>query len=198
MPGADPSREHGSAPSRPSTGHASTPVASADHFHGSSHSSPHSWFHNPCNRYVCWHGHSGCQFGYVFCGSSLYWYWWWPGCAPCFTPYSYYWSPYCHYLPAYYPSYASVTYVHDYYDDGEYYPSYEQPAESGESVEAAPSGADAATLIAAGWDQFRNGDYPEAVESFRQAVLANPDDPQAKIGYAQVLFAIGAYPTPPS
>lgn len=145
------------------------------------------WFNDPCNRFVTWRGCSGYQFGYVFCGPSLYWYWWRPGCSPSFYPYSYYWTPSCYYLPAYYPTYATVRYVDDYYDDGAMYSSY-----GDESAGGAPP-ADASTLIVTGWTQFLAGTYPDAVESFRQAVLADPADVQAKIGFAQALFAIGNY-----
>jgi tetratricopeptide (TPR) repeat protein len=153
------------------------------------------WFHNPHNRFVCSHSCSGFQFGYVFCGSQIWWYWWWPNCAPCFRPYCYYWRPSCYYLPCYYPSYASVAYVNDYWDDGSYYPSYAPPpSESRPEAAPAPSAADADALLVTGWQQFKAGSYPESLESFRQAVLARPDDPQAKVAFAQALFAIGNYP----
>jgi hypothetical protein len=153
------------------------------------------WFSNPHNRFVCWRSGFGHQFGYVFCGPRIYWYWWWPGCSPRFYPYSYYWWPSSYYFPAYYPSYATVQVVHDYWDDGDYYPTYSEPiVESGEAAAPAPSAADLTALLADGWEQFRTGAYPEAIESFRQAVLADPADPQAKIAFAQSLFAIGNYP----
>src|SRR6185436_7058578 len=75
----------------------------------------------------------------------------------------------------------------DYYDDGAYYSSY------GDESAATAAPADAGALIGAGWTQFRAGSYPDAVESFRQAVLADPKDVEAKIGFAQALFAIGNY-----
>jgi len=151
---------------------------------------PHWWYRNPRNRFVCWSGYSGWELGYVFCGSRIFWYWSRPGCDPWFRPYRYYWQPSCYYLPDYCPPYATAYVVHDYYDDGAYYTSYADPAAAAEDAPA----PDAAALLAAGWEHFRKGAYLEAAESFRQAVLAAPSDPQPKIAFAQALFAIGNYP----
>ena len=144
-------------------------------------------FSNSCNHFSCWHGSHGCSSGFFFCGDCLFWYWWRPGCAPCYWPYSYYYWPSCYYLPAYYPTYSEVHVVHEYVDDGGYYPQL--------SEEQAPAakGADAAALAGKGWDQFKDRDYAGAAESFRQSVLANPNDATTKIAYAQSLFAIGDY-----
>jgi len=150
------------------------------------------WFDRPCNRFVCWNDRAGFQFGYVFCDSRIFSYWWRPGCDPCFTPYSYYWQPSCYYLPAYYPSYATVRVVHDYYSDGPIYSSYGTSAAASDAAPAATS-ADLPALLAAGWEQFRTGSYPDAAESFRQALLAAPDDVEAKMAFAQTLFALGNY-----
>lgn len=184
-------------PSRASPPTLSPPVASSEgrgsHHRGSGASVDCGvWFNNPCNRFVCWNSCSGFQFGYVFCGSSIYWYWQRPGCSPYFAPYSYYWRPSCYYLPAYCPSYATVRYVDEYWDDGAYYTSYAEPSEP-DASEPARSDVDAGALLASGWEQFRAGAYLEALVSFRQSVLANPDDPQAKVAFAQGLFAIGNY-----
>jgi hypothetical protein len=168
-----------------------TPAAAVGahvHHHGSSGScNVDCWFSNPCNRFVLgWH--SGCQWGYVFCGSSFYWYSWWPGCAPYYSPYCYYWRPWSYYYPAYYPSYATAYVVHDTYD----VPAYEEPVEP--STETPKYSRDEApAFTSTGWEHFRGGDYFDAVESFRQAVLADPDDAQAKIAFAQGLFALGQY-----
>jgi hypothetical protein len=145
------------------------------------------FFANPCNRHCTWTGSGGCSFGYVFCNSWLYCYWWRPGCAPCFYPYSYYYWPGSYYYPAYYPTYSEVVVVHDYNDDANHYPPITNRTEP--APEATP-----AERIAKGWEQFRARDYPGAIDSFRDAVLAAPDDATAKLAYAQALFAIGNYP----
>lgn len=144
------------------------------------------WFSDPGNRYSCWTDRSGWQFGYVFCGSRLFWYWWLPGCDPFFSPYRYYWSPSCTWLPCYYPSYSTVRVVHEYVDTVDYYPTYV-------SSESPPAGMDVAALLTQGWQEFGAGEYLAAVETLRQAVLAAPDDPFAKIAFGQALFALGNY-----
>ncbi len=148
------------------------------------------WFANPCNRQVCSIDPFGCEFGYVFCDSSVWSYSYRRGCAPSFVPYRYYWSPSCYWLPSYCPSYATVYVVHDYVDvpSDVYYGT--PPAESAPVAMT----ADPTALLAAGWAEFEAGNFGGAADSFRQAVLASPDDPWAKIGFAQALFAVGNYP----
>lgn len=143
-------------------------------------------FSNSCNHFSCWHGWNGCSSGFFFCNDCLFWFWWRPGCAPCFWPYNYYYWPSCYYLPAYYPSYSEVRVVHEYVDDGSYYPTLTDQ-------QAPAKGADAAALAGRGWDLFKGRDYAGAADSFRQAVLANPNDATIKLGYAQSLFAVGDY-----
>jgi len=142
---------------------------------------------NSCNHFSCWHGCGGCEFGFLFCNTSLWCYWLHPGCAPCFYPYTYYYWPGCYYLPAYYPSYADVVVVHDYDDDANHYPPISNRTEP-------PAGANPTELVAKGWEQFKARDYPSAIDSFRAAVLAAPNDAAAKVAYAQALFAVGSYP----
>lgn len=144
---------------------------------------------NPCNRFSCWHGCNGCEFGFVFCNTALWCYWLHPGCAPCFYPYTYYYWPSCYYLPAYYPTYADVVVVHDYDSGATQYPPISDRTEPAPAHAPNPD-----ELIANGWEQFRGRDYPAAIDSFRDAVLASPTDATAKVAYAQALFAIGNYP----
>lgn len=143
-------------------------------------------FANPCNRFCSWHGCTGFEFGYFFCSNSLCCYWLRPGFAPCFYPYNYYYWPSCYYLPAYYPSYADVVVVHEYSDDGAAYSPLSNHT-------APPPDANPTELVAKGWELFRARDYPGAIDSFRDAVLAAPNDATAKVAYAQGLFAIGNY-----
>lgn len=146
----------------------------------------HFWWNLPGRRYPCWTDPCGIQYGYVFCGSSLWWYWWTPGCTPCFRPYRYYWAPSCWWLPSYYPSYATVYVVHETVEV--------PPADAWDSgVPAAAAGGDPGLLLGDGWTAFAGGRYAESIESFRQAVLALPDDPFAKLALAQAFFAIGNY-----
>jgi hypothetical protein len=158
--------------------------SSSSHFHSSFELNVA--FSNSCNHFSCWNGFNGCHSGFFFCGDCLFWFWCRPGCAPCYWPYNYYYWPSCYYLPAYYPVYSDVRVVHEYVDDGSYYPQL--------SEQSAPAKeADAAALAGRGWDLFRSRDYGGAADSFRQAVLANPDDAATKLAYAQSLFAIGDY-----
>jgi hypothetical protein len=158
-------------------------IQSASHCHDNVNVS--WWWNNPCNRHCTWVDSCGISYGYVFCGSSLWWYSWYPGCSPCYRPYYYYWGANCCWAPAYYPSYSTVYVVHD---------DYYVPPAYGEAEAAAPApAADGAQLLADGWTAFLAGRYGDAIESFRQSVLAQPDDPFAKLALAQGFFAIGNY-----
>ena len=146
------------------------------------------WFGDPCNRYPCYVDPCGVQYGYVFCGSSLFWYTWRPGCTPCWRPYRYYWSPSCWWLPSYYPTYASVYVVRD--------DVTVPPADDFYAAAPAPApvpAVDAAAALRDGWTAFTDGRYPDALDLFRQAVLAEPDEPFAKLALAQACVAIGNY-----
>jgi len=174
---------HGATASNGSALSASFDVASASHCHDNVDCN--YWWNDPCNRHCTWVDSCGISYGYLFCGSSLWWYSWYPGCAPCYRPYYYYWGASCWWAPAYYPSYSTVYVVHD-----DYYvpPSYGDAA----AAPAAPA-VDGAQLLADGWTAFLAGRYTDAVESFRQSVLASPDDPFAKLALAQGFFALGNY-----
>lgn len=142
------------------------------------------YFGDPCNRQPCWTDPCGIRYGYVFCGSSLWWYRWSPGCDPYFTPYYYYWSPSCYWLPSYYPTYATVYYVRE---------EVVLPSDAASVAGPPVPGVDAAQLLADGHALFTAGDYGGALDAYRQAVLALPDEPFAKLAMAQALFAIGNY-----
>ncbi|MSR47699.1 MAG: tetratricopeptide repeat protein [Planctomycetes bacterium] len=148
------------------------------------------YFGDPRNRHPCYTDPYGLQYGYVFCGSSLWWYSWRLGYAPCFNPYRYYWAPSCDWLPSYYPSYATVYVVRD----DVILPPADDPLASSSPPPAAGSAVDGDVALAEGWTHFAASRYPEALDTFRQAVLAKPDDPFAKVALAQACFAIGNYP----
>jgi hypothetical protein len=146
------------------------------------------WFGNPLNRHPCYVDPCGVQYGYVFCGSSLFWYTWRPGCSPCWRPYRYYWAPSCWWLPSYYPTYASVYVIRD---DGATPPADEFLASA--AAPAAVPAVDADAALRDGWTAFTAGRYADSLDLFRQAVLSRPDEPFAKLALAQACFAIGNY-----
>jgi len=148
------------------------------------------WFSDPCNRYPSYIDPCGVQYGYVFCGSSLFWYSWRPGCAPYWRPYRYYWGPSCWWLPSYYPTYATVYVVRD---DVHVPPADDYLAAAPVPVPAADPAVDADAALRDGWTAFTAGRYLDALDLFRQAVLAAPDEPFAKLALAQASLAIGNY-----
>ncbi len=132
--------------------------------------------------------HFGFEFGWCWdLGGHLFWYYYYPGYSSCYFPYRSYYRPSCYYLPAYYPSYSEVRYVHEYVDDSSYYPVLPSSTPIDPDLEFRE-------LIELGWDLFRAADYAGAAESFRRATVQRPDDALVKLAFAQALFAIGNYP----
>jgi hypothetical protein len=107
---------------------------------------------------------------------------------PFFYPWYDYYYPYA---PSYYP-YGPYDYYpyppYDYYpyEPYSYYP-YE-PYSYGGSY-----GAGSQDPLTVGSQQFAQGDYRQASDTFLKAIVAQPDNPKARFAYGQTLFALGQY-----
>jgi hypothetical protein len=103
---------------------------------------------------------------------------------PFFYPWYDYYYPYWYYPYWYYP------YGPDYYYGGDGYgTTYPQPYPRTQPY----AGASNQDLLAVGSQYFAQGDYLQARDTFRRAVVAQPKNPNARFAYGQALFALGQY-----